>query len=329
MRLIFSLELANKDILEARCSFPRDRIRLPKMIHDVFGSIVATAHSHIVPFRTSGAGSPLFCFPGSGGNVYEFREMVAALPEGQPVYAIDMEWLCEAEQDFSIEQLAAFYLDVIRKIQKNGPYYFCGYSFGGLVAYEMAMRLINEGDCARLVALLDVPNPASSDSARFLKTYLIDRLKKYCLHLVRGDIKAFIGSGLALVTSRARRFFMRSIKIGFRTVNRPLPGKLRVSDLGFTKAWQSYIPQRYPNSLVCFRVRGRGPEYDLDPSMGWDACAMGGVQVHVVPGGHLDMMRMPHVLSVADKLAAYLDGGPNQEKESVARSDPRSISSGT
>jgi thioesterase domain-containing protein len=53
------------------------------------------------------------------------------------------------------------------------------------VAYEIAMRLIDEGESAGLVALLDTPNPALisnlsvSDSAQFRKTYLIDRLKKY------------------------------------------------------------------------------------------------------------------------------------------------------
>jgi thioesterase domain-containing protein len=291
------------------------------MAHDIFGSVAGTGHSHIVPFRTSGGGSPLFCFPGSGGNVYVFREMIAALPEGQPVYAIDMEWLCEAAQDFTIEQLAAFYLDVIRKIQKSGPYYFCGYSFGGLVAYEMAMRLINEGDSTSLVALLDAPNPAllsnlsEADSVQFRKTYLIDRLKKYGRQLVRGDIEGFTNSALAFVTSRAARFIMPSIKIGFRVMNIPLPGKLRANDPGFLKAWSSYVPKRYPKSLVCFRVQDRGPEHDRDRSMGWDACAMGGVQVHVVPGDHVDMMSKPHVRAVADKLATYLDNCSDHAKE--------------
>lgn len=171
------------------------------MTHDIFGSIGATARSQIVPFRSSGAGSPLFCFPGSGGNPKIFREMVAALPEGQPVYAIDMEWLCETNEDFSIEQLAAFYLDAIRKIQKSGPYYLCGYSFGGLVAYELSMRLIDEGDRASLVALLDAPNPAlisnlsGADSMQFRKAYLTDRLKKCDLNLVQCDYRGIHGQG--------------------------------------------------------------------------------------------------------------------------------------
>lgn len=289
------------------------------LTHDIFDSVAATASSHIVPFRTSGGGFPLFCFPGAGGNAHVFQELIAALPAGQPAYAIDMEWLCDVHLDFTVEQVAAFYLEVIRRIQKQGPYYFCGYSFGGLVAFEMAMKLIDEGDSVSLVALLDQPNPAlmsnlsDPDAVRFRKTYLFDRIKKYGRNLVHGDIEALMEDGLAFVVSRAGRFILPLIKIGFRTLNRPLPGKFRANDPAFLKAERCYIPGRYVNSLVCFRVQDRGPEHDLDPSMGWDTCAMGGVEVHVVPGRHVHMMAPPYVLAVAGKLAAYLDNGWDDE----------------
>jgi len=247
--------------------------------------------------------------------------MIAALPEGRPVYAFDMEWLCEARQDFTVEQVAAFCLAVIREIQKQGPYYFCGYSFGGLVAYEMAIQLTDRGDGASLVALLDQPNPAmtsrlsTSDLARFRRIYLFDRVKKYGRNLVGGDIKTFLDDGLAFVVSRVGSLILPLIKIGFRIVNRPLPGKLRANDPAFLKAERCYIPGRYPNRLVCFRVQDRGPEYNIDPSMGWTTCGIGGVDIHVVPGRHVDMMTLPHVLAVADKLATYLDIGADLDKE--------------
>ena len=155
---------------------------------------------------------------------------------------------------------------------------------------EIALRLIDEGDSARLVALLDAPNPAlisnlsEADSAHFRKTYLIDRLKKYGHRLVRGDIKAFVSRGLAFVTSRCGVLLMPAIKTAFRTMNKPLPEILRSNDPGFLKAWSSYVPKRYPKSVVCFRVEDRGPEHDRDPSMGWEACVMGGVQVHILRG---------------------------------------------
>ena len=196
------------------------------MTQDILNSTVADSRLYVRPVRDAGTGSPLFCFPGSGWEPNLFREMVAALPEGQPVYSIDMKFLYNAGYDFTIEQLARFYLDVIRKIQRKGPYYFCGYSFGGLLAYEIALRLIEEGDGANLVALLDAPNPAlmsnlsQADSVRFRKTYLVDRLKKYALLLLRGDLKT-ITTGLSAIASRIRRFFTPAIKIVFRIMKRP------------------------------------------------------------------------------------------------------------
>jgi len=88
---------------------------------------------------------------------------------------------------------------------------------------------------------------------------------------------------------------------------------LRANDptSGFLKAWRTYVPKRYAKSVVFFRTQDRGPEYDRDPSMGWGACVMGDIQIHIVPGGHLDMMSMPAVGVIAEKLATYLGHGAN------------------
>lgn len=302
----------------------RERFGSPKMPQNVFDSAAANDRSQIEPLRASGAGYPLFCFPGSGDKPVKFRELTAFLPDSQPVYAANMDFLWSAGEEFTVEQLARFYLDRIRKIQTSGPYFLCGYSFGGLVAYEMALRLIDEGDSVGLLALLDTPNPAMlsslsvTDAVQFHKTFLIDRLKKYGRMLVRFDFKQMTLSGLAFLVSRFGSFLLPVMKIGFRMVNRPLPAVIGAQDptTVFAKAWRSYVPRRYAGSVVFFRVQERGPEYDDDQSMGWDSYVMGSVQVHIVPGDHLDMLSMPSVSVLAEKLATHLDNGLDR-KESV------------
>jgi thioesterase domain-containing protein len=298
------------------------------MAQGIFDSVAANGRAHITPLRTSGTGSPLFCFPGAGDRPARFRELTAFLPDGQPVYAIDLDALWGIEQEFTIEQLARFYLDLMRKIQRSGPYFLCGYSFGGLVAYEMAMQLTDDGDSVSLIALLDTPSPALksdlsvTDAVQFHKSYLIDRLKKYGRMLVRCDFKQMTHSGLAFMSTNFGSFFLPAMKIGFRMVNRPLPEVFGAHDPTtiFAKAWRSYVPKQSEKGLVLFRTQDRGPEYDQDPSMGWNTYVTDGVQVHIVPGGHLDMLGTPAVRVVAEKLAAYLDNGSNL-KESVVRSD--------
>jgi thioesterase domain-containing protein len=302
------------------------------MTQDIFSLASAISRSRIVAFRTAGSGSPLFCFPGGGGDANIFDHMVEALPEGQPIYVIYMESLCEVIGGFTIEQLAPFYLDLIRTIQKSGPYYFCGYSFGGLLAYEMALRLIEEGDCANLVAMLDATNPAmlsnlsQAEAAQFQKTYLADRLKIYGAQLMRGDMKAFTKRGLAFIVPRVGRFFMPVMKSLFRITKTPLPRVFRSNDPGFLNAWKSYVPKLYEKSLVLFRVEDRGPEHASDPSMGWDACVTGGVQVHTIPGSHVEMMNVPAVCAIAEKLATYLDKGSYQEKSADVLRQPVCLS---
>jgi hypothetical protein len=130
---------------------------------------------------------------------------------------------------------------------------------------------------------------------------------------MEGDIKAFTRRALAFIVSRLGKFFMPAIKAGFRIVKRPLPKVFRSNDPGFLRAWRSYIPKHYAGSLVLFRVQDRGPEHNHDLSMGWDTCVTGVVHVHIVPGGHVDMMSPPSVGFLAEKLATYLDNGSNQQ----------------
>ena len=52
-------------------------------------------------------------------------------------------------------EMAAHYVDKVRKIQPHGPYYLGGYSFGGKVAVYMANILKAQGENVGLLALFD------------------------------------------------------------------------------------------------------------------------------------------------------------------------------
>jgi acetoacetyl-CoA synthetase len=44
-----------------------------------------------------------------------------------------------------VEDLALYYLKEVRALQPHGPYHFLGYSFGGLIAFEMARQVHRKG----------------------------------------------------------------------------------------------------------------------------------------------------------------------------------------
>lgn len=59
----------------------------------------------------------------------------------------------------SIEDLARIQVDEIRSVQPHGPYRLAGYSFGGLIALEIAQQMRRSGEVIELLFLLDPSEP--------------------------------------------------------------------------------------------------------------------------------------------------------------------------
>ena len=55
----------------------------------------------------------------------------------------------------SVRELAAHYVQLISEEQRHGPYFLGGYSYGGLVAYEMASLLTEQNQRVEFVAMID------------------------------------------------------------------------------------------------------------------------------------------------------------------------------
>jgi thioesterase domain-containing protein len=139
----------------------------------------------VVALREAGGTTPLFCLPGAGGEVTTFREMASHFADSQSVYGIDLKTFFDTDREFTVEELADFCVTAIRQAQAHGPYNLCGYSFGALVAYEVAIRLGHAGEDIGVVALIDTGNPAfraqlsSAEMKQLQKTYVANRVDKY------------------------------------------------------------------------------------------------------------------------------------------------------
>jgi pimeloyl-ACP methyl ester carboxylesterase len=63
------------------------------------------------------------------------------------------------------EDMTAQYAEVIRDIQASGPYALAGWSMGGVLAHEVAVRLQAEGEAIALLTMLDSFPPAGARDA--------------------------------------------------------------------------------------------------------------------------------------------------------------------
>ncbi len=116
----------------------------------------APGSTPLVTLKAGDGLPPIFFIHGVGGNVVEILPAARRVTYPGAVIGIRARGVVRGETPHtSIEAMAADYLREIKKRQPNGPYYLCGYSSGGLVAFEIARRLSESGDEVGLVGLFD------------------------------------------------------------------------------------------------------------------------------------------------------------------------------
>src|SRR4029077_8750398 len=96
-----------------------------------------------------------------------YYRLARELGTDQPVYGLQARPLGGESQapHPTIEEMAAEYLEAVRSLQPAGPYLLAGYSFGAVVAFEMARQLTGAGEEVAMLALLDEMVPAGDETA--------------------------------------------------------------------------------------------------------------------------------------------------------------------
>ncbi|CAG8441602.1 13526_t:CDS:2 [Ambispora gerdemannii] len=110
----------------------------------------------LAPATTENKINPtLFCIHPLLGNVATYISFARKIGSTRPVYGLR----APEDIEFNIVKLAERYVKEIQKFQPFGPYFLCGYSYGGLVAWEMAKQLAASGERVGGLYLLDAPSP--------------------------------------------------------------------------------------------------------------------------------------------------------------------------
>ncbi|MFC5152440.1 amino acid adenylation domain-containing protein [Streptomyces amakusaensis] len=129
----------------------------------------------LFPLRTAGTGAPLFCVHPAAGISWCYAGLPRLLGPGVPVYGLQDPGLTDpALLPGSVEEMAAGHVEHIRAVRPHGPYHLLGWSFGGLVAQEIAVRLQRQGEEVGLLCVLDGspgrtetgPGPGAGPGAR-------------------------------------------------------------------------------------------------------------------------------------------------------------------
>ena len=281
--------------------------------------------SILVPIQPQGTKPPLYLIHGIGGNILNFCDLGNRLGPDQPVYGVQSQGLDGKKPVLTrVEDMAAVYVEEIRRFQTKGPYYLGGMSFGGRVAFEIARQLHAQGQSVALLALLD---SCPSGYARLLRQRegSIARAKRIlgkvnshweALSAVpRGKRWEYVAKKVRTLQRRVKSklwqniYHLRSANVqrGNKILQNVKEANILASDM--------YLCKSYPGHVTVFRAMEESID-DVDPAPLWRQLAKGGVTVHATPGNHITLLSEPHVSVLAEELKKSL------EKAQAAQGNP-------
>ncbi|MDF5715756.1 MAG: amino acid adenylation domain-containing protein [Rhizonema sp. NSF051] len=269
-------------------------------------SLVSTdTFSSIVEIQPNGSQPPLFVLHPLGGEILCYRHLAMHLESDQPIYGLQPQGLDGKPPFTRLEDMAAHYIQEIQIIQPHGPYFLVGYSFGGVIALEMAQQLHKRGEKVGLLVMIDTLRAGYSKRSPLWKRVL--------LHL-----NNILQQGPTYLTQKAvgwRKQSKYELKHRYKHYLDEMhhlektDKHLEIIDAN-TQALDKYTFPVYPGKMTLLRTEDQyrsdaiGIQYDLQ--FGWGDLIAGGIDLQYIPGSHLSLLEEPHVRVLAEKLQACL-----------------------
>ena len=260
--------------------------------------------SPLVPIQPKGDKPPLFGVHPGGGHVLCYFELAQHLGTEQPFYGLQAIGMEAGQQPkTTVEEMATGYLKALQTVQKQGPYQLVGWSFGGVVAFEMARQLQAQGQSVSFLALLDTVTPAwftdnSPESETNEAQLLVDLFAETNLSLSVEHLQSLNPDeqlNYVMAQGQQANLFSPAVK----------PAKIkRLLDVyqANRQAFQRYQPQFYEGKLTVFPATERRDNLSLKSSLGWEKFTTEAVESYPVPGNHYNMVYSPHVQVLAEQL---------------------------
>ncbi|MET8560105.1 SDR family NAD(P)-dependent oxidoreductase [Streptomyces flaveolus] len=125
-------------------------------------SVAPARIPEVVQLNGGREGRPVFWFHGGLGGVEVYASIADSIE--RPLYGIQARgWMTNSEPLHGIPALAEHYAQIIRTVQPEGPYDLGGYSFGGLLAYEVTRRLQEQGGTVESIVMVDTYDDSVGD----------------------------------------------------------------------------------------------------------------------------------------------------------------------
>lgn len=275
--------------------------------------------SPLVHMQPRGDRTKLFLVHPASGDVLCFRHLAMALGPGHAAFGLQDPAIATGETPInSIEEMAEVYRAAIETVEPPRPWVLGGWSFGGVVAFEMARQFAAAGNPPTRLILLDTWAPGQvtqelplDDASLLVYIARVD----FNLEVDVEELKSkTLDEQIALVSDRtgakARSLEFVTSQL-FRARNILLARR---------EALLSYDAGQYGGPVTLFRATDTKPPlnaHGADPQdLGWSRLCSGAIEVAYVPGTHMTMALPPNVKTLASEITARLNDAYSSENSS-------------
>ncbi|NJC70661.1 amino acid adenylation domain-containing protein [Planosporangium thailandense] len=251
----------------------------------------------LLPLRQGGARPGLFCVHPAAGLSWIYSGLLRHTDAEQPIYGLQSPGLSGGDPlPESVAEMAARYVDEIRKAQPTGPYHLLGWSSGGVVAHAIATALQALGEQVGLLVILDAyPGLA-------LPPLTEPELMATLLDFAGYDRRRLDGEPLE---------FARVVEL-LRQVDSPLASLEQRHITAMTRVYanaseliQRYAPGWFDGDVLFFRATL--DKIDISPTPDrWQPYVSGHIDVRPIERAHTDLMKPAPLAEIGEIVGARL-----------------------
>jgi thioesterase domain-containing protein len=263
-------------------------------------SVGAAADTALVPLASGGTGAPIFCLHPLGGHVLCYASLAKTLSGVHPCWGMQAKGLAAAEEPArNWDEIVDHHWRLLPADSLTRPLVLLGYSYGGYIAMELAVRARLQGHKNISVILLDVPH---------VSVIPADRLSPDRATLVHSLFGHTLGLDLAALQAMPSEAMLPHVR-ELAIARHVLPPDLSLHTLDrllrVAEAHARLQPplRRYEFPVCLLRARDGWDRISSLPDLGWGEYSCG-VKLHWVGGSHETMLDPDHAEDVAQFILA-------------------------
>lgn len=268
----------------------------------------------VIPLKPQGTRPPFICL----GASPLFLPLARLLGPDQPFCGLDLTQLksINLPDPCKLGDIAKYVVEAVREYQPEGPYSIGGWCLYGVLAFEVARQLTEQGHQVQLLTLFDSPNVAYRRRLSGIEKAQM-RVQKWLFHLSTiaklnpSEMVRYTKHMITIARGKGMRERERqAIEMGLQDAD------LRLMDLDpiLFYAATHYEPPPYSGRVLMVQADETPSGQHWQMARQWSKAVVGESVVHCVRGGHDGMFKHPYVETMAAKMR------PSFEQGSTAKS---------